>query len=61
MQAADVWSCGVLLFIMIASAYPFGRPEDEPLQPHQKMQIMLQAWLCIRIMHSAAWSHLAVL
>ena len=41
-QAADVWSCGVLLYIMIASAYPFGRPEDEPLAPAQKMQVMLQ-------------------
>lgn len=42
LQAADVWSCGVLLYIMIASAYPFGRPEDEPLAPAQKMQVMLQ-------------------
>ena len=37
-----MWSCGVLLYIMIASAYPFGRPEDEPLAPAQKMQVMLQ-------------------
>ena len=39
-----MWSCGVLLYIMIASAYPFGRPEDEPLAPAQKMQVMLQVW-----------------
>lgn len=37
-----MWSCGVLLFIMIVSAYPFGRPEDEPLAPVQRMQTMLQ-------------------
>lgn len=41
-QAADVWSCGVLLFIMLAGAYPFSRPQDEKLSSPQRMHVMLQ-------------------
>ena len=37
-----MWSCGVMLFIMLAAAYPFGRPEDEQLKPSKKMHVMLQ-------------------
>jgi len=32
-----------MLFIMLAAAYPFGRPEDEQLKPSKKMHVMLQA------------------
>ena len=41
-QSADTWACGVMLFIMLTSAYPFGRPEDEQLKPSAKMHVMLQ-------------------
>ncbi|KAK9841023.1 hypothetical protein WJX81_006268 [Elliptochloris bilobata] len=46
-KSADTWACGVMLFIMLASAYPFGRPEDEQLKPSAKMHVMLQ-----RILHT---------
>lgn len=28
-QKADVWSCGVMLYVMLFCAYPFERDEDE--------------------------------
>jgi serine/threonine-protein kinase SRK2 len=28
-QKADIWSCGVMLYVMLYCAYPFERDEDE--------------------------------
>lgn len=28
-QKADIWSCGVMLYVMLFCEYPFERPEDE--------------------------------
>ncbi len=36
-----------MLYIMLAAAYPFGRPEDENLKPSRKMHVMLQVSLSL--------------
>ncbi len=43
-KTADVWSCGVMLYVMLVGAYPFERPEDKT--DNQKLQKMIQ-----RILH----------
>jgi serine/threonine-protein kinase SRK2 len=39
-QIADIWSCGVMLYVMLVGAYPFERPEDKT--DSQKLQKMIQ-------------------
>lgn len=40
LQIADIWSCGVMLYVMLVGAYPFERPEDKT--DSQKLQKMIQ-------------------
>ncbi len=38
-KAADVWSCGVTLFVMLVGAYPFEDPAD-PRNFRKTIQVM---------------------
>ena len=46
-QIADIWSCGVMVYVMLVGAYPFERPEDK--HDNQKLQKMIQVrrFLCL--------------
>ena len=39
-QAADVWACGVSLYILVAGAFPFLRLEEERRNDIERMQLM---------------------
>uniref|UniRef100_A0A7S1CUB7 Protein kinase domain-containing protein n=1 Tax=Picochlorum oklahomense TaxID=249345 RepID=A0A7S1CUB7_9CHLO len=40
-KLADVWSAGVMLYTMLFARYPFERPEDKTLRPHERTNKVL--------------------
>ena len=40
-KAADIWSAGVMLYTMLFARYPFERPEDKSLKPHDRTNKVL--------------------
>jgi len=43
-KQADVWSCGVMLFVTLVGQYPFERPEDkgDPQKLHKMIRRIVQ-------------------
>jgi serine/threonine-protein kinase SRK2 len=41
-KPADLWSAGVMLYIMLCARFPFERPDDSNLEYQEKLKKVLQ-------------------
>lgn len=51
LQKADVWSCGVLLFIMLTGRYPFLWEQNKARAAGHQLHYMLQVWRRMSFIH----------
>ena len=41
-KPADLWSAGVIMYIMLCARFPFERPDDSQLEYQEKLKRVLQ-------------------
>ena len=48
-EKSDIWSCGVMLYVMLFCEYPFERPEDDA-DKHGFQKVLLHPfpWQAVR-------------
>jgi serine/threonine protein kinase len=54
-KTADLWSCGVILYIMLCARFPFERPDDAQLSHQEKLKKVLHR--IVSALSTPVWLH----